>query len=53
MYAEYTVKDIRGDYVILIDAQGEENPVARALLPDDIDLGQTIIWENFEYRIEQ
>ncbi|WP_409968947.1 shikimate kinase [Bengtsoniella intestinalis] len=51
MYVEYIVKDIRGDYAILVDNQGNENPVALALLPAAIDLGQTIAWENFEYRI--
>lgn len=52
MYADYTVKDIRGDYAILVDAQGVENPVALALLPAEIDVGQHIVWENFHYRIE-
>lgn len=51
MQAQYTVLDIRGDYAILVDSQGAQNPVALALLPLEIDVGQTVLWENFTYRI--
>ena len=47
----YKVFDINGDYAILIDEKGEENKVAMALLPDDIDVGNCILWKDFEYTI--
>ena len=49
----YKVFDINGDYAILIDEKGEENKVAMALLPDDIDVGNCILWKDFEYTIDR
>ena len=44
----YTVKRIDGDYAVLIDEKGEENRVAMALLPVEIDEGSRILCELFE-----
>ncbi len=51
MEAMYTLKDIRGDYAILQDGDGVETPVALALLPLEIQVGDTISWKNFVYAI--
>ncbi len=48
----YWVKKIDGDYAILTDTDGEENPVALALLPPGIDEGGRVIWENWSYRLD-
>ncbi|MFI3227750.1 MAG: hypothetical protein R3Y09_10160 [Clostridia bacterium] len=48
---EYIVKDIVGDYGILIDSKGNENPVAMFFLPDGISVGSRIAYENLEYEI--
>ena len=45
----YTVKQIAGDYAILVSGEGVENQVALALLPPDIDEGDQLIWENLSY----
>ncbi|MFI3116248.1 MAG: hypothetical protein R3Y12_08940 [Clostridia bacterium] len=47
----YIVKNISGDYAILIDEQGNENPTAIFLLPDNINVGTKILFRNFEYEI--
>jgi len=47
---EYTVSKLWGDYAYLLSADGVENQVAIALLPEGIDEGDRLIWENFEYR---
>lgn len=45
-----TVLDIRGDYALIkYDSTGAESEVAMALLPWDIDIGDRIKFENFEY----
>ena len=45
-----TVVDIRGDYAIVkYDDTGVESQVALALLPYDIDLGQRLKFENYEF----
>lgn len=49
----YQVRRIDGDYAVLTDAEGEDNPVAMALLPIDIEEGDRVIWENWSYRIEK
>ena len=36
MYFERTVKEIRGDYAVLVGASGVETEVALALLPDGL-----------------
>jgi len=46
---EYTVKQIAGDYAILLTDDGIENTVALALLPIDIFEGCRVVWENLEY----
>lgn len=47
----YKVIDIRGDYAILIDSNNIENTVALALLPIQIDIGDTVEYENLTYNI--
>ncbi len=47
---EYTVKDISGDYAILIGKNGE-NTVALFFLPGEIEIGSKVIYENLEYRM--
>ena len=45
-----TVLEIRGDYALIrYDNTGAESEVALALLPWDIDTGDRIKFENFEY----
>ncbi|RPF47585.1 hypothetical protein EDD70_0375 [Hydrogenoanaerobacterium saccharovorans] len=48
---EYIVKQINGDYAVLVSAQGIENTVAMALLPPETDEGMRLLWQNFEYTI--
>ncbi len=51
---EYKVVRIDGDYAHLLrtDIPTEETIlVARALLPDDIDEGTMLLWENLEYTV--
>ncbi len=51
----YIVRQIDGDYAHLLrtdTADGEEILVARALLPDEIDEGTHLVWEDLCYRIE-
>ena len=50
MIFERTVKEIRGDYAVLVGESGVETEVALALLPDEH--GMVLICENFEYRIK-
>ena len=47
----YTVKQINGDYALLISDEGIENQVAIALLPSSIDEGMRIRCFMFEYEI--
>ena len=47
----YTVKQINGDYALLISDEGIENQVAIALLPSGIDEGTRIKSYMFEYEI--
>lgn len=48
----YTVKQINGDYAMLMSDDGIENTVAIALLPLETDEGMRLKWENFEYTVE-
>lgn len=51
---EYIVEKIDGDYAVLrrTDIQTEDTVlVARALLPEEIDEGTRLLWENLEYSI--
>lgn len=47
----YTVKDIVGDYAVLVDESGTENTVAMFFLPDAINVGTKLVCENLEYEI--
>jgi hypothetical protein len=49
---EYVVTQISGDYALLqrIDAPSDKlNQVALALLPEEIEAGMKLRWENFSY----
>lgn len=48
----YVVVAIDGDYAVLRTREGVENRVAMALLPEDVDIGTRLLFENFEYTIE-
>ena len=48
---EYTVKLIDGDYAHLVDDNAESILIARALLPDAIDEGSRLLFENFTYTL--
>ncbi len=52
---DYIVEDIRGDYAYLkridIEHVGDLFMIAVALLPDGIDIGIKIHFENLEYNI--
>lgn len=54
---EYIVDSINGDYAFLkridIYNKGEPIMVAMALLPEGIELGSIIHWENFEYSLSK
>lgn len=48
----FTVSKIEGEYAYLCDtATGEELFIAMALLPFGIDVGVTVIYENFEFSV--
>ncbi|MFT3950793.1 MAG: hypothetical protein QM689_02320 [Oscillospiraceae bacterium] len=48
----YIVRRIDGDYARLVNAQsGEELLVARALLPEEIDENDRLLWKDFSYTI--
>lgn len=47
----YTVEKIDGDYACLDDGQGNVNRVARALLPEEMDEGSRILFENFQFSL--
>ena len=50
--AFYTVKKIDGDYALLYPQDGGDCiPVARALLPADVEEGTRLLWENLSYRL--
>lgn len=48
---DYTVVKIDGDYATLRDTEGNELPIARALIPEESDEGTKLHWENFEYTV--
>lgn len=51
---EYTVARIDGDYAVLRrtdDGSGDEILVARALLPESIDVGTGLRYELFTYTL--
>ncbi len=47
----YLVVDIDGDYAILRTAAGVENRVAMALLPEGVDIGSRLLFEEFAYTL--
>lgn len=47
----YKVKDIKGDYAILVDEKGIENMIAMALLPINITIEDTVEYEDLSYTI--
>lgn len=50
----YRVAKIDGDYAVLQRTGSEDTIlVARALLPLDIEEGTRLLWENFQYTIEE
>jgi hypothetical protein len=51
MTIEYTVRLIDGDYAHLADSTGAEILIARALLPDAIDEGSRLLFEDFVYTL--
>lgn len=53
MTFERTVREIDGDYAVLVSDTGEESRTALALLPDGLCEGMRLVFENFEYRIKE
>lgn len=51
MTFERTVREIDGDYAVLVSDDGTETRTALALLPDGVREGMRLLFENFEYRI--
>ena len=51
MTFERTVREIDGDYAVLVSDDGTETRTALALLPDGLCEGMRLLFENFEYRI--
>ncbi len=47
----YLVTDIEGDYAVLRTPAGVENRVAMALLPEGVDIGTQLLFEDFEYSV--
>ncbi len=47
----YRLVRLDGDYAVLESEDGNENRVARALLPPEADEGNIIKWENLSYEI--
>jgi len=49
---DYVVKKIDGDYATLENiSDGEELFIARALLPEEIDIGTKLHYEMLEYTV--
>lgn len=49
----YTVRDINGDYACMTSDAGTEKQVAMFLLPEGVDVGSRLKWENFEWELEK
>jgi len=47
----YTVTSINGDYAYMISDSGDPNQVAMFLLPDGVDVGSRLLFENFEWTL--
>ena len=51
--SELKVVNIMGDYASLYDTSGEEITVAIALLPDGVDIGDILVYQDLEFRFKQ
>ena len=51
MTFERTVREIDGDYAVLVSVDGSQTRVALALLPDGVCEGMRLRFEDFEYHI--
>ena len=50
----YTVIKIEGEYATLRDkTTGDELFIAMALLPEETDIGISLIWEDLTYSVEE
>lgn len=50
---KYVVEKIEGEYAVLKNVDGEgEMFVAMALLPPETDIGIKLVYEMFQYRID-
>ncbi len=47
----FQVRQIRGDYALLQGEAGVETEMALALLPEELEEGDTVVWEDFTYSI--
>ena len=47
----YTVTSINGDYAYMTSDAGGENQVAMFLLPDGVNVGSRLLFENFEWTL--
>ena len=50
--AEFVVSSISGEYANLTSTAGEELFIALALLPEGVDIGTRLLYENFEFTIK-
>lgn len=52
---EYVVESVEGDYAYLrrtdVEPSGEPMMIAMALLPDGVDVGTRLRWENLVYQV--
>lgn len=53
MRMERTVIEISGDYAVLQSESGVTTEVALALLPEGVQEGMVLIFEDFTYRIKE
>ena len=51
MTFERTVREIDGDYAVLVSDDGSQTRVALGLLPDGVCEGMRLRFEDFEYHI--
>ena len=50
----YKVIKIEGEYATLKDkSTGDELFIAMALLPEETDIGVSLLWENLTYSVEE
>lgn len=48
---DYIVTGISGEYAYIKDTDGNEIFIALYLLPEGIDVGSKVHWEDFEYTL--